>query len=168
MPLTFDEVSKIVSIIDNSSCVELVVETGDIKLVVRRRSHARAASEVAADFLPPVGSSVDMPALSPATARKAEAASEPDRQQAERLASSGCVEVVAPMVGTFYKSPAPDKPPFVTEGSIVVVGDPLCLIEVMKLFTTVFASAAGRVERIFPENGELVEHGQVLFAIGPV
>jgi acetyl-CoA carboxylase biotin carboxyl carrier protein len=170
MPLTFDEVSKIVSIIDSSSCDELVVETDDIKLVVRRRSGARAASGGANDSLPAADSAAGNPIRSAPKAGMAESVPRPSRKQTESSAAkdAGRVEIASPMVGTFYTSPAPGKPAFVTEGSIVAAGDPLCLIEVMKLFTTIFASTAGRVECIFPENGELVEHGQILFVIAPV
>jgi acetyl-CoA carboxylase biotin carboxyl carrier protein len=170
MPLTFDEVSKIVSIIDSSSCDELVVETDDIKLVVRRRSSARAASGGANDSLPAADSTAGNPIRSASGAGMAEIVHGPGRKQAEpRVAGgTGRVEIASPMVGTFYTSPAPGKPAFVTEGSIIAAGDPLCIIEVMKLFTTIFASTAGRIECIFPENGELVEHGQILFAVAPV
>ncbi|CKY85825.1 Biotin carboxyl carrier protein of acetyl-CoA carboxylase [Mycobacterium tuberculosis] len=72
------------------------------------------------------------------------------------------------MVGTFYRSPSPKDPPFVEVGSIVRVGDPLCIIEVMKLFTTVEADRAGRIVSIFPGNAEMVEFGQPLFQIESV
>ena len=77
------------------------------------------------------------------------------------------VEVVAPIVGTFYRAPAPDAPPFVEIGSAVRKGQPLCLIEVMKLFTTIASEHDGRVVAIGAENTELVEYGQTLFVIEP-
>jgi acetyl-CoA carboxylase biotin carboxyl carrier protein len=77
------------------------------------------------------------------------------------------IEVVAPMVGTFYRAPAPDAPPFVETGSIVRKGEPLCLIEVMKLFTTITSEFEGRIVQIGAENGELVEYGRTLFLIEP-
>ena len=75
--------------------------------------------------------------------------------------------VVAPMVGTFYRAPAPDAPPFVEIGSTVRKGQPLCLIEVMKLFTTIASDHDGRIAHIGAENGELVEYGRTLFVIEP-
>ena len=74
---------------------------------------------------------------------------------------------MAPMVGTFYRAPSPDAPPFVEVGSVVRQGQPLCLIEVMKLFTTINSDVAGRVVQIGAENGELVEYGRTLFVIEP-
>jgi acetyl-CoA carboxylase biotin carboxyl carrier protein len=72
------------------------------------------------------------------------------------------------MVGTFYRAPNPEAPPFVQIGSVVGVGEALCLIEVMKLFTTINAEVAGRIVQIGAENGELVEYGRTLFVIEPV
>jgi biotin carboxyl carrier protein len=67
------------------------------------------------------------------------------------------------MVGTFYRAPSPDAPPFVEIGSVVGVGQPLCVIEVMKLFTTIYADRAGTISDIPIGNGEFVEFDQVIF-----
>ena len=71
------------------------------------------------------------------------------------------------MVGTFYRSPSPGAPPFVEIGSKVNKGDPICIIEVMKLFTTIHADWSGIVKEIGAENATLVEYGQMLFVIAP-
>ena len=71
------------------------------------------------------------------------------------------------MVGTFYRSPSPGAPPFVEIGTRVKQGDPICIIEVMKLFTTIHAEWNGSVREIGSENGQLVEYGQMLFVITP-
>ena len=77
------------------------------------------------------------------------------------------MEVTAPMVGTFYRAPSPDAAPFVEIGSIVAKGQPICMIEVMKLFTTINSEVAGRVVHIGANNGELVEYGQMIFVVEP-
>ena len=71
------------------------------------------------------------------------------------------------MVGTFYRSPSPGTTPFVGIGSKVKKGDPICIIEVMKLFTTIHAEWSGTVQEIGAENAEFVEYGQMLFVIAP-
>lgn len=76
-------------------------------------------------------------------------------------------EVKSPMVGTFYRAPAPDAPPFVDKGQSVKKGDVLCIIEAMKLMNEIKAEFAGVVRDILIENGEPVEFGQTLFAIEP-
>lgn len=157
MSLRYDEIAEILKIVDSSSCDELIIETGDVKIVVRRNGasaqpttaseHPIAASAAATN---PVG-------VLPNSATPAKVET-----------SAGQTEVVAPMVGTFYRAPSPDAPVFVEIDSVVRVGQPLCLIEVMKLFTTINSEVAGRVAQIGAENGELVEYGRTLFVIEPV
>ena len=156
MSLTYDEIAEIIKLIDSSSCDELVVETGDIKLVVRRNG---AAPGAAAEYVERGSAPVT---VSPAAPRKVRAAA------SKVEAAAGQIEVTAPMVGTFYRAPNPEAPPFVEIGSIVGIGHALCLIEVMKLFTTINAEVAGRIVQIGAENGELVEYGRTLFVIEPV
>jgi len=156
--LTYDEIAEIIKLIDSSSCDELVVETGDIKLVVRRNgASAGAAAEYVERGSAPV-------AVSAAAPRKARAAAP---KVAAADAAAGQIEVAAPMVGTFYRAPSPEAKAFVDVGDVVGVGDALCLIEVMKLFTTINAEVAGRIVQIGAENGELVEYGRTLFVIEP-
>jgi acetyl-CoA carboxylase biotin carboxyl carrier protein len=71
------------------------------------------------------------------------------------------------MVGTFYRAPSPQDPPFVEVGDRVEAGDPVCMIEVMKLFTTIEAQQAGRIVEIAVENATAVEYDQALFVIEP-
>ncbi len=71
------------------------------------------------------------------------------------------------MVGTFYRRPAPQEPPYAEIGDTVQQGDPICLIEVMKLFTTLEAPVSGRIVQIAAENEDLVELDQLLFVIEP-
>ncbi|MFN7399037.1 MAG: acetyl-CoA carboxylase biotin carboxyl carrier protein [Sandaracinobacter sp.] len=82
------------------------------------------------------------------------------------VASSG-QQVAAPSLGTFYRAPKPGEAPFVSVGSRVAAGDPLCLVEVMKLFTTVNAPIGGTVVAIHAVDGDLVEFGQPLLSIDP-
>ncbi|WYX61215.1 acetyl-CoA carboxylase biotin carboxyl carrier protein [Achromobacter xylosoxidans] len=74
--------------------------------------------------------------------------------------------VKAPMVGTFYRSPNPGAAPFIDVGQSVKEGDPLCIIEAMKLLNEIEADKSGVIKEILVENGEPVEYGQTLFVIG--
>ena len=80
---------------------------------------------------------------------------------------AGLVPLEAPMVGTFYRAPAPDADPFVREGDLVDEGQVLCIIEAMKLMNEIEAKVAGRVAKILVDNGQPVEYGQSLFLIEP-
>lgn len=160
LSLNYDDIAEILKIIDGSSLDELIVETGDLKLVVRRNSAGTAYSpshDIAAPAAKP-----SPPAAPASPSPAANAAPRPATTKSARQ-----IEVTAPMVGTFYRAPSPDAPPFVEVGNSVRKGDPLCLIEVMKLFTTIAAEQDGRVVQIGAENAELVEYGRTLFVIEP-
>ena len=151
MGLSYDEVNQILKLIDESSCDEFVLETEDIKLVVRKHS-ANGSAPPAPIETQPLRFPSELRASSPT-----KAASAHDRADAVR----------APMVGRFFRSPSPNEPPFVEIGSKVNKGDPICIIEVMKLFTTIHAEWSGTVTEIGAENAKLVEYGQMLFVITP-
>src|SRR3954451_9482599 len=156
MALRYEEVADIIRIIDASACEELVLETPELKLVVRRRGAGappNAAQLSPATATGPASSSAQTPVAPPASSAPVAAA------------RSEGVEVRAPMVGPFYRAPSPESPALVEIGSEVRKGDPLCVIEVMKLFTTIYAEASGRIAHIGAENTELVEYGRVLFVI---
>lgn len=173
MPLSYKEIAEIIKLIDQSSCDEFVVEVGDLKLAVRRKSAGAAQS------------GADITSQQPVTAAPTRAASSlqntaPGSPEAENTVTEsasataaiakradGLTEIRSPMSGIFYRSPAPDADPYVSVGSPVNKGDPLCLVEVMKLFTTIHAEESGRVVEITAEDGQLVEHDQILFLIEP-
>lgn len=149
MALSYDEIGEIFKIIDESSCDEFVLETDDIKLVVRRRGAA--------------GTTLAQSSLSASAPLATHGQLQPEAASATTAANV----VSAPMVGTFYRAPSPDAPPFVEVGSKVKKGDAICIIEVMKLFTTIHAEWSGAVMEIGAENAKLVEYGQMLFVITP-
>lgn len=157
MSLNYKDVAEIIKIIDASSCDELIVELGDTKIVVRRGGRGGEPSLHSSAPVPRAASVAEpsdgiLPKAGPKAAMRIEG-------------GAGKVLVRSPMVGTFYRAPSPKDAPFVEIGSTVKIGDPLCVIEVMKLFTTIAAERAGRVASIFPQNAELVEFDQPLFEI---
>lgn len=77
-------------------------------------------------------------------------------------------QIKAPMVGTFYRSAAPDASPFAEAGNIVKPGDVLCIIEAMKLMNEIKAEIKGKIKEVLVDNGEPVEYGQPLFLIEPI
>ena len=158
MSLSYKDISEILKIIDSSNCEELVLEVGDTKLVVQRNRGGISSAPVATSHVEPAPAA---PIEAPA------AAANPSTAVAKISASANGTEVRAPMVGTFYRKPAPAEPAFVEEGQTVKKGDPLCLIEVMKLYTTIEAPIDGIVAAIGAGDAALVAHDQVLFVIEP-
>lgn len=155
MRLDYDQISEILKIIDSSSCEEFMLEIGDIKLVLRRRSGNGLAS-------PPFA---EAPVHMTPAAPQPTAALQPPPESART--HEGLDVVRAPMVGIFYRSPSPGAPPFVEVGSRVKKGDALCILEVMKLFTTIAAESDGTIAEIGAENAALVEYEQMLFVMKP-
>ncbi len=89
------------------------------------------------------------------------------RQETKPEERVGFVSVVAPMSGTFYRAPAPDAAPFVEVGSKIRAADVVCIVEVMKLFSSIRADCDGEIVEICSENAENVEAGKILFWIKP-
>ncbi|CAN5834417.1 acetyl-CoA carboxylase biotin carboxyl carrier protein [soil metagenome] len=87
--------------------------------------------------------------------------------EAAPAAASNLVEIKSPMVGTFYRSPAPEAPSYVEVGTRVSKGQTLCILEAMKLMNELEAEVSGTIKEILAESSEPVEYGQVLFRIEP-
>lgn len=154
VPLSFKEVAEILKLIDASECDEVVLELEGTRLVVRRNSGSGSPSAAAPAAA--AGSSQTSAPSVEAPARVTEPAP-------ETPTDPGLLEVRSPMVGTFYRKPSPEDPPFVEEGAKVKKGDTLCLVEVMKLFTTVEAPEDGTIAEIAQEDGATIEFNQLLF-----
>jgi acetyl-CoA carboxylase biotin carboxyl carrier protein len=105
-----------------------------------------------------------VPAAAEAGAAEAGAAAEAKAAAGE---ASGLVDVKSPMVGTFYRAPAPEAPPYVEVGSRVSKGQTLCILEAMKLMNELESEVEGVVRQVLVDNSEPVEYGQVLFRIDP-
>lgn len=149
--LSFAEVGEILRLLRDIDGADIELEWGDLKIQVRRGGGAEPApAEVTA-----APAEVTVQAVPAVPDRNAEAV--PDHW----------VSVAAPMAGTFYRAPKPDEPPFVEVGDLVSAGQPVALVEVMKLFTELKADVAGKVARIDAAEASLVEFDQPLIWIEP-
>ena len=146
MPLNDDDVREILRLIDESDLAELRIETGELSLHVVRDE---GAVEPAPEDSGPV-------------AHEAEGKPGPETATADRLE-----RIASPMLGTFYRAPAPGASPFVEVGEGVEENTVVCLIEVMKMMNPVTAGVVGRIAEVCVENAELVEAGDVLFRVRP-
>ncbi len=149
------KVKKLIELLEESGISEIEITEGDDAVRISRYpSPSYAAPPPAATVSP----SVTTVATSQPPGPAGEAEHEPPPIPEGHT-------VTAPMVGTFYASPAPGAKPFAQVGSKVEVGDTLCIIEAMKMMNQIEADKAGRVVSILVENGEPVEFGQPLFII---
>ena len=166
MAFTFKEVAEILKIIDASQCEEVVIELQGLRLVVRRGSPNGAWSNPSQSSPPqtPARHASNVPEQKGLASR---AARRLGHTEADLTVAEGHVAVRAPMVGTFYRRASPQERPFVEVDQHVKKGDPLCLIEVMKLYTTIPAPADGVLEAVAAEDAGPVEFDQLLFVIKP-
>jgi len=161
MPLTHDDVVRILKIIDESDYDEVHIEMGDVKLHLRK-----GADNEAVPIERPAATRAPQPSLTETPRTESAAVSAPPKKAApDEPVAEGLVAIRAPMLGTFYRAPSPGEKPFVEVGDKVQPDSTVCLVEVMKLFHSVKAGAAGTVTKILVENGSMVEYGQVLLLI---
>jgi len=160
--MDLDKIHRLLEIVAESGMAEVKVEEGDFKLTVRAQVAPVVAPAAAA---PPV--MIAAPAAVPAPAAPAAptAAPAPSAPAAEPGAADHEAVVQAPIVGTFYAAPSPDRPAFVAVGDRVSVGQTLCIIEAMKLMNEVQSEVAGTVTHILVQNGQPVEYDQPLFVV---
>jgi acetyl-CoA carboxylase biotin carboxyl carrier protein len=106
-------------------------------------------------------------AVSAQTLLAAAPAAAPPPEPVAPLPQSNLVDIKSPMVGTFYRAPAPEAPPYVETGSHVSKGQTLCILEAMKLMNELESEVDGVIREVLVDNADPVEYGQVLFRIEP-
>ena len=148
--LLTDEVRELLALIKNTDIAEVLIEHGDAKLHVKRMQPVLPAATPGAVATAPAPLPLVQPVVEP------------------ELDEPIGIPVTAPMVGTFYRAPAPNEPPYVQEGDEVRPGDVVGLIEAMKIMNEIECEVHGRVAQILVENGQPVEYGHPLMIIEPL
>ncbi len=143
--MEIDDLKELISLLQDTDITEIQLEKDGTKVKIRRQM---------------LVSSLEMhPAKAPVTVEKTTEAEE----DVQRL-----ITVTSPIVGTFYRSPSPEAPPFVEAGTKVKKGQVICIIEAMKLMNEIESEVEGVVVRVLVENGQPVEYGEPLFLIEPL
>jgi len=145
---------KLVRIVERSGVEEIEIEEEGLRIRVAKNSHNNSA--------PPA---VGAPQRDQAAASASESAPIP---AAPPPPEAKLHEIRSPIVGTFYRAPAPDADSYVEVGQTVQPKTVLCIIEAMKLMNEIESDAAGRITKILVENGQPVEYNQPLFLLEPV
>jgi len=159
--LTYKDVVEILRLLNESShCESLELEFDGLRLSATR---AVAAAAVPATLISPAPS-----VLMLETSAQAEEQAPGGAAVAEATTETGLIAVRSPVLGTFYRAPAPGEPPYVEPGDVVDADAIIGLIDVMKLFTQIPAGVAGRVVEIVARDAVLVEYGQPLVLIEPL
>ena len=158
MHLDHDQLNQLLDKLAESDIQEFRLEGDDFRLEVCRNLPVSAAST---QMVPVAAAPV--PAMEIKTQSESSSAAPP----AAAGTRSDLVDVTAPMVGTFYRAPAPGESPFIEVGNRINVGQTICILEAMKLMNELEAEVSGDVVEILVDNGTPVEFGQVLMRVRP-
>jgi acetyl-CoA carboxylase biotin carboxyl carrier protein len=159
---TVDMVRELAAVVESHGLAEVIVDLPSATLTLRR--HVSGAAAAAA----PILAAAPAVAAPPAPAPQAQAGAPAEAKvEAKAEAKPTGHLVTSPFVGTFYRSPNPDSAPYVEVGARVEKGQPLCIVEAMKLMNEIEADQSGVIAAILVENAEPVEYGQPLFEIVP-
>jgi len=161
--IDFDFIERLIQALDDSSIDSLEIERGGTRVRLSKSPPVAAAAVGA-----PAAMAVAPASAAPASSAGASASKgDGDVSPAEAASSKNLVDVTSPMVGTFYRAPAPAAPAYVDEGKRVALGDTLCIIEAMKLMNELESEVVGTIVEVCVENAQPVEFGQVLFRVDP-
>jgi acetyl-CoA carboxylase biotin carboxyl carrier protein len=149
--LGLPDIQALIAQVGREAIDEFQLETGDLKLHIRKQLGTQASNLATAHPAP----ALPAPGATPAAA---EAEPEPPEDP-------GIHHITSPIVGTFYRAPSSTSAPFVQPGDLVKPGQTLCIVEAMKLMNEIECDVAGEVVAVLVENGQPVEYGERLFAI---
>jgi len=152
---SLEQVRELVTILNKTDITELTLESGDVRLSIRKSENRSAVAL-------PASTATTQPAPNEAPIPVAAAHT---ITIADSLPTKKLFEITSPMVGTFYRSPSPDESPFVEVGDTIKKGSPVCIIEAMKLMNEIECEASGKITEILVDNTQPVEYGQVLMRV---
>jgi acetyl-CoA carboxylase biotin carboxyl carrier protein len=164
VPLDLTELRELLTALNQTDIAELTLKSDDFELTVRRGTQNGTAQVMTSPTIESVAAPAPVATPTPqATPVPAPTNNAPVLPIVDRR----LLEIVSPIVGTFYRSPAPDEPPFADMGTRIQKGQVVCIIEAMKVMNEIESEVAGEVVEILVQNGEPVEYGQVLMRVNP-
>jgi acetyl-CoA carboxylase biotin carboxyl carrier protein len=155
--MNLNEIQDLIKFVSKSGVSEVEIERKDFKIIIKAESKAKAEQQVIYQAAAP-----QAPAQIAAPAPVAAVAETPAVSD-----DSKYITVKSPMIGTFYRSSSPDKDAFVSVGSTIQKGSPVCIIEAMKLFNEIESEVAGKIVKVLVDDASPVEYDQPLFLVDP-
>lgn len=152
------QIQDLVKMVNKSNISELTIEEKDIKITIKQKED-KYVTAAPMQAIPPM-QAMPVAAATLASAPAAATAAAPK-------AADNLITIKSPMIGTFYRKPAPDKPNFVEEGDEVRNGKVVCVIEAMKLFNEIESEVSGKIVKILVDDSSPVEYDQPLFLVEP-
>ncbi|MCB0585488.1 MAG: acetyl-CoA carboxylase biotin carboxyl carrier protein, partial [Phaeodactylibacter sp.] len=173
----------LVKLINKSNLTEFKMKDGEFELSIRTNKYEKlkqqrqAAPQTQAPAqqapiiqMPPVQQPYPAQPPAPSSSSASQPQPEPKTEapKAEKKEDTGkYIEVRSPIVGTFYRSSSPEKPPYVKVGDVIEVGQVVCIVEAMKLFNEIESEISGKIVKVVVEDAQPVEYDQVLFLVEP-
>ncbi|HKK74943.1 MAG TPA: acetyl-CoA carboxylase biotin carboxyl carrier protein [Saprospiraceae bacterium] len=166
--MNLKEIQDLLKQINKLELAEFKMKTNDLELSVRTKHYEKNKTQniISAPISTPAAP-VQTPAAPAAPAAASDKPAAPEKVEEAAPDESNYLEVRSPIVGTFYRSPSPDKPPFFKVGDAVKQGDVVCIVEAMKLFNEIESEVSGKVVKVMVEDAQPVEYDQVLFLVDP-
>ena len=162
--MEYKQIQELIKTINKSNISELCIEEGEFKIIIKQELAAPAQYVSMPQMSMPMQQAAPQQPAAPAPQASAPASEKP----AAPAASSNAITIKSPMIGTFYRSPSPDKPVFVNIGDEIKAGQVLCIIEAMKLFNEIESEVNGRLVKVVADDSSPVEYDQPLFIIEPM
>ncbi len=171
--MDFKQIQELIKLVNKTNVGEIRIEEKDFKLVLKSKDFIDSKSR--SDAIPyklPLVSPTDIPTIKPQmesqqppTEKKESASEAIPETSSEEGEKEGFQTIKSPMIGTFYRSPAPEKDPYIKVGDMIAAGDVVCTIEAMKLFNEIESEISGKIIKVLVENAAPVEYDQPLFTI---
>lgn len=169
--MTFEQIQELIKLLDSTGIAEFKLDHADLKLRIRSRAYAEAIqkSKVAAVQTLPITATPQLPIVPPPpiAAEAPIAPSTKTNAPTPPATADNLITIKAPMIGTFYRAPGPNKPNFVQVGDTISSGTVLCIIEAMKLFNEIESEVSGTIVKVLADDGKSVEYDQPLFLVQP-
>lgn len=165
--MEYKQIQELIKAINKSNISELSIEEGDFKITIKQ---AQSISETQFVAVQAPQMPMAMPQAAPqpaAIAAPSAAPTTPAAPQAPAAAADNLVTIKSPMIGTFYRSPGPDKPVFVNVGDEIKQGQVICIVEAMKLFNEIESEINGKIVKVLVEDASPIEYDQPLFLVEP-
>ncbi len=171
--MDFKEIQELIKLINKSNLTEFKMEKEDFKISIRTKKFGKMMSQpiiqAQPQMFPLQTTPIQQPIATPQNSSGPESAASDNQnnQESSSVESENYIAVKSPIVGTFYRSSSPDKPPYIKVGDSIGVGDVVCIVEAMKLFNEIESEVSGKVVKVIVEDASPVEYDQVLFLIDP-
>jgi acetyl-CoA carboxylase biotin carboxyl carrier protein len=160
--MTFDEIQELIKLVKKSDLTDFKLKNKDFQIRIRTNKFLGGQPQTLVAPAPVAAAPLAPP---PAVAVVESPSAAPVAEAAPVSTGKKTLEIKSPIVGTFYRSPGPDKPVFAKVGDTVKAGDVVCIIEAMKLFNEIESEVSGTIVKVLVEDANPVEYDQVLFLV---